>query len=99
MGMRSWMGLIVAWLALAGTLSVSPAGADSLQFSGPMSLDPSANPGSLNSVSCPTADQCTAIDGSGREVTFNPNTVTSNSATAKSLGNTASVTAVSCPST
>ena len=38
-------------------------------WSAPATIDPGAN---LLSVACPSATQCTAVDDSGREVTFNP---------------------------
>ena len=44
----------------------------SLSWSPALAVDTRAAGTALDGVSCPTTDQCTAIDGHGREVTFNP---------------------------
>ena len=52
-----------------------------------------------DSVTCPTAKQCTTVDESGREVTFDPRTGTVNSRGAVPLESAVALTGkVSCPS-
>jgi hypothetical protein len=69
-----------------------------------VTFDPSSNPvvatirgigGGMSAVSCPSADQCTAVEDVN-ELTFNPTTGTSGGASVDPLGNMSSV---SCPST
>jgi alpha-galactosidase len=71
---------------------------------GVTSLD-SATVNGVSSVSCPSAQQCTVVDGSGNELTFNPQTGQANGAGLVPLegANLAAglgvMTSVSCPAT
>jgi hypothetical protein len=52
--------------------SSSASASASLSWSRPQPVDPQAAGIALNRVACPTTTQCTAVDGRGQEVTFNP---------------------------
>jgi hypothetical protein len=59
---------LVAALVMFG----APSAAFALPaWSGPMSVDQNRAQ-TINSVSCPSASQCTAVDASGQEVTYSP---------------------------
>jgi hypothetical protein len=42
-----------------------------LSWSAPIAIDEAGSPG-VTDVACPSASQCTAVDGKGREVTYDP---------------------------
>jgi hypothetical protein len=50
----------------------------------------------MTSVSCPSASQCTAVDLTGKEVTFNPATGTVNAAGATLVDHAGGLQSVSC---
>lgn len=82
------LGLIPAWTS---------AQAASLTWSSPVQIDAHGNAGPLDGdIACPTASQCTAVDGSGREVTFDPGAPSHAAAVQLAAGR--SLTSVSCPS-
>ena len=90
--------LLVALLAAAGAQA---AQADSFTWLGPTSLITTGGNKALSSVSCtstghPGTSQCTTVDSSGQEVTFDSATGTIISRQTVDLGPT--VSAVSCPS-
>ena len=55
--------------------------------------------GVMTSVSCPSATQCTAVDDSGKEVTFNPTTGTVNAAGVSLVDHVDGLESVSCLAT
>jgi alpha-galactosidase len=77
------------------TGAVGPAGVTALD---------SATVNGVSSVSCPTASQCTVVDGTGNELTFDPSAGTPNAAGLAPLegadvpGGLGVMTSVSCPS-
>ena len=75
------------------TATAPSARAGSLLWSDPIPLNTSGGT-ALNSVACPTASQCTAVDPLGREITFDPSTGVS--LTRAHVAPSASV--VACPS-
>ena len=65
-----WLARLVALTAAALLFLALPHAASAdLSWSGPIAVD-SGNV--LYAVACPAANQCTALDGSGNEVTFEP---------------------------
>ena len=79
-----WLGLLVLPAPAAAGLSWSPA----------IGVDRHAEGIALDAVACASTSQCTAVDGQGREVTFNPGLP--ESAVAAVVSNYALV-AVACP--
>jgi hypothetical protein len=88
--------LLVATLAV---LAASPvvARAASFAWSAPIPLTPDTKNYQLNTVACPSATQCTAVDTDGREVTFNP--TSPGSPTPTFIDFDRSFKALACPST
>ena len=69
---RSRSGMLIALPALLVVACfAAPAGAATVAFSGPTSIDGAGQ--RLYGVACPSTTQCTAVGDSGQEVTFNPN--------------------------
>ena len=68
---RRWTAVVVCWVAL---LAVPAAARASLSWSPALAVDARAAGTALDGVSCPTTNQCTAIYGKGREVTFDDTT-------------------------
>jgi len=62
-------GLFVAGLVLL--VGVPAPAQASLSFSAPSTVDRNAA-NRLRAVACPSASQCTAVDETGQQVTFNP---------------------------
>ena len=94
------MGLLLAvmMMVLAGFVS-SPAvaSAASLSWSAPIPLDTTGGTGTpLSALACPSASQCTALDESGQEVTFNPTAPGTPTPTTIDIGNT--LFGLACPS-
>jgi hypothetical protein len=84
----------VGLLALV-PLALPGAAHAALQWSAPIAIDRALDH-PLQSVSCPSTNQCTALDGAGQIVTFNPTSAgTPRSATIDDVA----TTAVACPST
>src|ERR1700684_613693 len=48
------------------------ARAASINFTGPSLIDATGGSDYPSAVACPSATQCTAVDGSGQELTYNP---------------------------
>ena len=67
-GLVRWLALIVVTLAAAAVPATAEA---ALSWSGPIAVDVGAG-NVIEAVACPSASQCTAVDGSGQEVTFDP---------------------------
>jgi len=86
-----WTAVVVCWLAL---LALPAAARASLSWSAGVAVDTHAAGTPLDGVSCPTTDQCTAVDGRGREVTFNPQ---SPAGAAASVVASSALTAIACP--
>jgi hypothetical protein len=86
-----WTALVAFWFVL---LALPTAARASLSWSPAVAVDTRAAGTALGGVSCPTTDQCTAIDGHGREITFNPQSPTG--ATGSAVASTA-LTAIACP--
>jgi hypothetical protein len=83
-------------LACAVTMLVAPAAAQAaLSWSSPIAIDHDGGP-ALVAISCPSADQCTTIDGYGREVTFDPASPANATPVVIDGGHT--TTAIDCPS-
>ena len=74
------MRLAVVGLVLCAAFAVSGgvAHANSFSWSAPYALDRTGTQ-YLSGVACPSATQCTAVDQSGGEVTFDPTSATPNS--------------------
>lgn len=89
-------GVLLAFLALAIAAWSPGVAAAALSWSGPLALDTAPGPGYLAGVACPSASQCTAIDATGREVTFDPTSSAIPDPVA--IDPPASPTAVACPS-
>ena len=87
-------GLFVAGLVLVVGLP-APAQA-SLSFSAPSTVDRNAA-NRLRAVACPSASQCTAVDETGQQVTFNP--ASPGSPTPTAIDSYVNLFGVSCPST
>lgn len=85
----------VTTLMLGLTLLVASATAASISWSGPVQVDPEAAGIALDRVACPSASQCTAVDGRGQAVTFNPQAP--QGPTTVSLSSQ-TLSAVACPS-
>ncbi len=62
---------ILAPVAVTSSLFIATASAHTLSWSAPLSVAETGSP-DVSGMSCPSASQCTAIDDSGREVTFVP---------------------------
>ncbi len=90
-----------ATLATTGFCSLAlfaaPAAASAeLTWSAPAAVDPEASGVALNRVACPSTTQCTAVDGQGQEVTFNPQAPQGPTTV---LISSHPLTGVACPST
>jgi hypothetical protein len=85
--------VIVCWLAV---LALPASASASLSWSGPTAVDPQAAGIALTRVACPSTTQCTAVDGRGQEVTFNPQAPKNPSPVVIS---THVLSGISCPST
>lgn len=71
MKIRAWFGAVAAVAAL-GALGALPATSRAaLSWSAAVSVN-DGQPDPMYSVACPTASQCTAVDFSGLQVTFDP---------------------------
>jgi hypothetical protein len=95
-GLRSARRVMGTVLTVVAVLGAEPAIASAtLSWSGAVAVDQAAGL-SLNGVACPSGNQCTAVDGSGQEVTFDP----SAPGTARSVIIDAGVwlSGVACPS-
>jgi hypothetical protein len=89
----SWIGAAL----VVGLLLVWPGVARAaLSWSGPITIDDNGGQG-LVAVACPSTTQCTAVDGLGQEVTFNPGSPAIPTPT--SIDDDASLVAVACPTT
>ena len=86
-----WGAVVVCWVAL---LAAPTAARASLSWSPGLVVDTHGAGTALDGVSCPTTSQCTAVDGHGREVTFNPQ---SPAGATGSVVASAALTAVACP--
>lgn len=86
----------ITTLILATTLFASSATAASVSWSGPIQVDPEASGIALDRVACPSTTQCTAVDGQGQAVTFNPQAP--KGATTITISNQ-TLSGVACPST
>ena len=53
-------------------VAVSSTAADQFSFSGPIGLDRTGGHQNLRSVACMSGTQCTAVDVSDQEITFDP---------------------------
>ena len=58
-------------LSLSVLLGLPTAARASLVWSSPAPIDRS-EPGQMQAIACPSGSQCTAVDGDGQQVTFNP---------------------------
>jgi hypothetical protein len=76
-------------------LALPVAAQASLTWSGPVSIDPQAGGVPLNRVACSSLTQCTAVDGVGHAVTFNPESP--HGVTTATIG-THSLSGIACPS-
>jgi len=59
-------------LVAAGPFASATVSTPTLTWSGPIRLVHDGLSGFVNSVACPSATQCTAVDSFGREVTYDP---------------------------
>lgn len=66
-------------------------------FTGPYAIDRTGSQQTFGGVSCPSASQCTAVDISGNEVTFDPASGTVNPAGSRPAPGGSPLNAVSCP--
>lgn len=89
-GLARWLVALVA-VVLAASPGIARA---SLTWTGASSVDPGAK---LVDVSCPSATQCTAVDDTGHEVTYNPSSP--GSPAVVPIATTEQLSGVSCPST
>lgn len=90
----------VRCVSLAVLLTVvvaASAAADSFTWVGPNALLGTGGSRALPTVSCPTTSQCTTVDGSGEQITYNPSTGTV--ATRTAIDGIGTVSSISCPST
>ena len=81
--------------ALLLFVALPQAASASLSWSGPITLDHNAG-SKLDAVACPSTGQCTAVDGAGRQVTFDP---TSPGTPTPTTIDTYALEGVACPST
>lgn len=86
-----WTAGVMCWLAL---LALPAAAHASLSWSPAIAVDTHAAGTALDGVACPATSQCTAIDGHGREITFNPQSPAG--ATGSVVGSSA-LTGIACP--
>ena len=66
-----------------------------LSWSAPIAIDEAGSPG-VTDVACPSASQCTVVDGTGQEVTFDPGAAGSRTTVAVLPG--AGQSSIACPS-
>jgi hypothetical protein len=90
-GLRTLCLLGAALGAIVGSPAAASAGA--MLWSAPIALDPG---GSLWGVACPSISQCTAVDQSGKQVTFNP--TAPGTPTPTTIDGSQELTGVACPS-
>ena len=90
---RSLVGISLALASLALLPGLAEA---SLSWSSPVAVDPQAAGVALNRVACPSVTQCTAVDGNGHAVTFNPQSPHSVTTAILSSHN---LTGIACPAT
>jgi alpha-galactosidase len=83
------------WVAAPQRIASPSGGSSSLHLAGPLSAGRSEAPRNLMSVACPSAQQCTAVDIFGAEVTFDPTAPGRTRPVAVDDGQT--LVAVSCP--
>jgi hypothetical protein len=89
--------LLFATGVLFVALVVAPAVADgALAWSGSFGIDHFGSPGTAG-ISCPATSQCTLVDRSGQEVTFNP--ATPGTTTPVDIDGDNSLSGVVCPTT
>src|SRR5579875_3518572 len=82
-------------LCVSGSLGL-PAWADaSVSWSGAIAIDRQAQGVPLNRLACPSTSQCTAVDGQGHAVTFDPQ---SPKTVISAVVTTHDPTAIACPS-
>jgi hypothetical protein len=89
----------LALVLCAATLLATPATAGasvSLTWSAPSAVDPQAAGVALNRSACPSATQCTAVDGRGEAVTFNPQ---SPHGVTTAIVSSHDLSGIACPST
>ncbi len=96
-GRRPWPHSLAIALALPALLLLGFPGAAraSLTWSAPSPIDRTQS-GRLQGVACPSPSQCTAVDGDGQQVTFNPSSPGNPTPTVIDAGN--QMLAVACPS-
>jgi hypothetical protein len=78
-----------------GLLALPGAAEASMSWSGPVAIDPQAGGVPINRVACASLTQCTAVDGVGHAVTFNPESP--HGVTTATIG-THSLSGIACPS-
>ncbi len=69
---RLCLVVVVVAAGLGVFVGVSGATGVGVSWSAPTEVAPLGGQGYMDSVSCPTASQCTAVDWSGQELTFDP---------------------------
>jgi hypothetical protein len=90
-------GLLAAGLLLCLSLcGAGSARAASFSFTGPSLIDATGMGQTPSAVACPLATQCTAVDSSGQEVTYNPSSP--GTPTAVLIDANHGLQAISCPS-
>ncbi|MGO9750540.1 MAG: hypothetical protein ACLP22_03305 [Solirubrobacteraceae bacterium] len=93
--MRFAVAMAVGSVLAYQLFGVSASAQAELSWSAPIAVDQRTSPG-LNAVACPSASQCTAIDGEGRQITFDPGSPSDPVPVAIDPG--AGLIAISCPS-
>jgi hypothetical protein len=96
-GSRAICCVLFSVLVCCFGVAAGSARADAFTWLGPTSLISTGGSQALPTVSCPSASQCTTVDGKGQEITFSP----SNGAilTRSAVDLIGIVSSVSCPST
>jgi hypothetical protein len=90
------VALVVTASVLLNVPSVAYAAASSSRsWSGPIAVNPGGGK-SLSAVACPATSQCTATDGNGRVVTFNP--TSPGTPVATPIDPSYALPAIACPS-
>jgi hypothetical protein len=72
--MRNRLAALLCAMISVSTFGAARANADTFSWSAPITLDPLEGFAQyLAGVDCPSASQCTAVDGAGQAVSFDPN--------------------------